>query len=105
LVGVVDCLRNRRRAPAGDARGDDVLREISGELDWLQNKRNRGCEKVCQVKVEGMGERGKSRAHGRRRIRADALADMADSGERFRQPGGAIGSGARGEMARRERAI
>jgi hypothetical protein len=71
----------------------------------LQNKTNRGREKVCQVKVEGMGERGRSRAHGRRRIRADALADMADSGERFRQPGGAIGSGARGEMARRERGL
>jgi hypothetical protein len=66
---------------------------------------NQGREKVRQVKVEGIGERGRSRAHGRRRIRADTLADMADSGERFRQPGGAIGSGARGEMARRERGL
>jgi hypothetical protein len=94
--GGLDLFQGRKRGMARDARGDDELRVHDAVLDLLQNKMNRGREKVCQVKAEGMGERGRSRAHGRRWIRADALADMADSGERFRQLGGAIGSGARG---------
>jgi hypothetical protein len=59
LVGVVDCLLNRRRAPAGDARGDDVLRESSGELDGLQNKRNRGVRRCARSRWRGW-ERGGS---------------------------------------------
>jgi hypothetical protein len=84
------------------ALGGDELLVMVVELDLLRNKTNQGREMVHRAKVEGMGERGRSRAHCRRRIRADALADMADSGERFCQPGGAIASGAGGEMARRE---
>jgi hypothetical protein len=60
-----------------------MLRVMDVELELLRNKMNQGCEMVRQAKVEGMGERGRSRAHGRRRIQADALADMADSGELF----------------------
>jgi hypothetical protein len=57
-----------------------------------------------RVKVEGKGERGRSRAHGRRRIRADALAGMADSGELFRGSLAAWRSDTRGEMERGVRA-
>jgi hypothetical protein len=72
-------------------------------LELLRNKTNQGREKVRRIKVEGMGERGRSRAHGRRRIRADALADMADSGERFLPPGGVSGEREKGARGRRWR--
>jgi hypothetical protein len=56
LVGVVDCLRNRRKALAGDARGDDVLRESSGELDWLQNKARKGVRGMRHVEGRRLEE-------------------------------------------------
>jgi hypothetical protein len=79
-----------------ESSGGAELRVMDVELEFLRNKMNQGREKVRRAKVEGMGERGRSRAHGRRRIRADALANMADSGERFLPPGGVSGEREKG---------
>jgi hypothetical protein len=40
LVDVLDCVRTKEREAAGDARGDDVLRDRDAALDLLQNKTN-----------------------------------------------------------------
>jgi hypothetical protein len=59
---------------------------------------------VHRAKVEGMGERGRSRAHGRRQIRADALADMADSGDELSGLAARSAAERKGEKERRWRA-
>jgi hypothetical protein len=76
-------LQVKRSRDGWSPRAEPMLWVMDVELELLRNKMNQGREMVRQAKVEGMGERGRSRAHGRRRIRADALADMADSGELF----------------------
>jgi hypothetical protein len=48
-----------------ESSGGAELWVMDVELELLRNKMNQGCEKVRWAKVEGMGERGRSRAHGR----------------------------------------
>jgi hypothetical protein len=71
---------------SGDGAG--VLQVCIEELVWLRIEARQGDQEVHRVVAKRIGERGRTRAHGRRRIRADALADMVDSGERFLPPGG-----------------
>jgi hypothetical protein len=74
-------------------------------VDLGQTEKNGDVREVRQdVGSVGVGARG-SEVVGVRRNRRFTVTATADSGELFRQPGGAIGSGARGEMARREGAI
>jgi hypothetical protein len=49
-----------------------------------------------------MDQKGAALTHCDGRIEENTAAAVADSDDRFRRPGGAIGSGARGEMERRE---
>jgi hypothetical protein len=86
-----------------ESSGGAELWVMDVELELLQNKTNQGHEKVRRAKVEEMGKRGRSRAHGRRRIRADALIDMADSGQRFVPPRGILGEREKGARGRRWR--
>jgi hypothetical protein len=71
---------------SGDGAG--VLRVSVEELVWLRIEACQGDQGVRRVVAKRIGERGRTRAHGQRRIRADALADMVDTGERFLPPGG-----------------
>jgi hypothetical protein len=78
---------------------------VAGVLDLLCNRTITMNQKVRQ------GERGEMvQKRGRRvlhctGIRRRFACSSEDSGEKFEQPGGAIGSGARGETARRERGL
>jgi hypothetical protein len=46
VVEDFDCFQAKEREAAGDARGEDVLRDRDAALDLLQNKTNRGREEV-----------------------------------------------------------
>jgi hypothetical protein len=50
-------------------------------LDLMQRRMKKGHEEVRLEEGKRIEERGRTRAHDRRQIRADVLADMADSGE------------------------
>jgi hypothetical protein len=52
-----------------------------------------------------MDQKGAALPHCDGRIEENMAAAVAESDDRFRQPGGAIGLAARGELARRERGL
>jgi hypothetical protein len=102
VVKFLDCFQMRRRAMAGDADGDCELRVVIG--------RSFGCKFGQKEDISvssGGGEtfqcrRGGAGSLGLTGFREIWAAAIADSGEKFHQPGGAIDSGARGKMERRD---
>jgi hypothetical protein len=74
VVTFVDSFQRREREAARDRRRGDVLRVMDIALDLLRIRTNQGHEEVHRVKLKGIGERGRTRAHCRWQIRADKLA-------------------------------
>jgi hypothetical protein len=86
--GGLDLFQGRKQRTAGDARGDDVLRESSGELDWLQNKARKGVRGMRRFEAKRVEVRGGARAHRRWRILPGMLAEVWTSDERLCPFGG-----------------
>jgi hypothetical protein len=105
MVNFLDCFQMQKRETAGDADGDCELRVAMG--------RSFGCEfgqKEDTSMSFGGGEtfqcrRGGMGSLGLTRFLEIWAAAIADSGKRFRRPGGFSGTGKGGELERRWRAI
>jgi hypothetical protein len=78
---------------------------LCGRVDLRQNWRKKKHQKVRWTLGRGRDQEGRALPRRDGRIEENTAAAVADSEDRFRQPGNAIGSGARGELARRERGL
>jgi hypothetical protein len=53
VAGVVDCLRNRRRASAREARGDDVIRVSTRASFYCEINQKEGSSGCTGMEEEG----------------------------------------------------